>query len=243
MEEIFIVVENVTEKDLSKVLEDFTNLYSGNDFVEGIRMYRKKENSNSFVIKFTNQPDFEEFCYLVNYIKYPEGFGRFTPFLRGYINSDFGNDKYKPSAGGWKMVYVSKNDRDYDNINFVTDKNESYLFDFGGKTRRLEYSEVSFQLTSIDSDNYSLVQSISPNKTNEKDKPIKKKRKQKVKDIFLMFGCLGFTCIGIFLKMNGVEDTWGGIILFGFGFIFMLFRFIYPEKFEKPLLGNKNNVE
>ena len=74
MEESFILVENVSQKDLTNVIKSFANLYSDIEFVEGIQLYRKSENTNSFLIQFSNQPDFEIFCYLVNYIKYLKGF-------------------------------------------------------------------------------------------------------------------------------------------------------------------------
>ncbi len=239
MDENFIIVENVIEKDLLKVIVDFTNKYSDNVFVEGIQFYKNKGTSNSFIVRFTNQPDLEIFCYLVNYIKYPEGFRRFSPFLRGYTTLDFKTEKYKPSAGSRKMVYISRDDRDYDNVNFVTDKNETYVFNFSGKTKKIEYSEISFDLKLFKETDYVLVQTISPTIIRKKENKDQKKGKRKGKDFSVMMGCLGFTVIGLFVKMNGEEEAWGGIIFFGFGFLFMLAKLIFPEKFEKPLFGNK----
>ena len=66
------------------------------------------------------------------------------------------------------MVYVSKNDRDYDNVNLVNNKNESYLYDFGGKVKRLQTIEEMFKLISFDKNNYYHILNIIPSKSAKK---------------------------------------------------------------------------
>ena len=70
MTENYIVVEKVNEKELENVLMDLANLYEGTDYVNGIQLYRKKEDYDSFLILFSNEPDFERFNYFINYIYY-----------------------------------------------------------------------------------------------------------------------------------------------------------------------------
>ncbi len=66
------------------------------------------------------------------------------------------------------MVYVSKNDKEYDNVNPVNEKNDSYIYDFGGKIKKLKSAEEMFKLISFDKSNYHHITDIIPNKSAEK---------------------------------------------------------------------------
>ena len=168
MTENFIIVENVNEKDLESILMNLANLYADTEFVNGIQFFRKKEKYNSFLILFSNQPDFERFNYFVNYIKYPEEYEKFSPFLRGFYRTSDIKKKLEFNVGEWIMVYVSKNDKDYDNVNLVNEKNDNYLYDFGGNIKKLKSAEEMFKLISFDKSNYYHIIDIIPNKSVEK---------------------------------------------------------------------------
>lgn len=167
MTENFIIVENTEERDLEHILMNMANLYADIEFVNGIQLYRKKSNYNSFLILFTNQPDFDRFSYFVNYIKYPEGFESFSPFLRGYFKTIDIKKTYEFKVGEWIMVYVSKNDKEYDNVNLVNDKNENYLYDFGGKVKKLKSKEEIYKLIPFDKNDYYHIIDIIPSKSVE----------------------------------------------------------------------------
>ncbi|MCR8666241.1 hypothetical protein NO995_00965 [Aestuariibaculum sp. M13] len=167
MNENYIIVENATERHLEDILMNLANLYADTAFVNGIQLYRKKDTYDSFLILFTNQPDFERFNYFVNYIKYPEGYDSFSPLLRGYYQiSDIERD-FEFKTGDWIMVYVSKHDTEYDNVSLVNIRNENFLYDFGGKVKKLGSQEELFNLIPFDKNDYHHLIDIIPSKTIE----------------------------------------------------------------------------
>lgn len=137
MTENYIVIEGVTEKAIEGMLMNMASLYSDTKYVEGIQLYRKKENQTSFLILFTNTPDFDRFAYFVNYLKYPEGFEQHKPFLRGFYKVTAQQPNTEFANGEWLMMYVSEKDKEYDNVSIVNERNESFLNDFGGKVKKL----------------------------------------------------------------------------------------------------------
>ena len=167
MTENFITIENVSETELCGILLQLANLYIENEYVKGIQLYRKKDNSESFLILFSNQPDFERFNYFVNYIKYPEGYENFSPLIRGYFKSADITLKSEFKVGEWIMVYISPIDREYDNVNLTNINNESYLYDFGGRIKKLEQTDELYKLPSVNINDYVHIKDIHPTKSVE----------------------------------------------------------------------------
>ncbi len=239
MTENFIIVENINERELESILMDLANLYADTEFVNGIQFYRKKGKYDSFLILFSNQPDFERFNYFVNYIKYPAEYDKFSPFLRGFYKTSDIKQKSEFNAGEWIMVYVSKNDKEYDNVNLVNDKNENYLYDFGGKIKKLKSAEEMFKLLSFDKDNYYHIFDIVPSKSAENSQILKPLIRQKIKDVFAIIISLAFTVLGFFALEDSKDIGIPTMIFFGLGFIVLLWKFLNPKKFEE--LKNRKN--
>lgn len=236
MTENFIIVENVNEKELESILMELANAYSDTEFVNGIQFYRKKDKFDSFLILFSNQPDFERFNYFVNYIKYPAEHEKFSPYLRGFYRTSDIKQKSEFNIGDWIMVYVSKNDKEYDNVNLVNDKNENYLYDFGGKTKKLKSAEEMFKLISFDKNNYHHILDIIPSQTIEERKPL---IGQKTKDILAIITSLAFTVLGFIMYKDSKDVAIPTMLFFGLGFIVLLWKFLNPKKFEE--LKNRKN--
>ncbi|MCF7568939.1 hypothetical protein L3X37_11280 [Sabulilitoribacter arenilitoris] len=238
MTENFIIVENVNEKELESILMELANAYSDTEFVNGIQFYRKKDKFDSFLILFSNQPDFERFNYFVNYIKYPAEHEKFSPYLRGFYRTSNIKQKSEFNIGDWIMVYVSKNDKEYDNVNLVNDKNENYLYDFGGKTKKLKSAEEMFKLISFDKNNYHHILDIIPSQTIEERKPL---IGQKTKDILAIITSLAFTVLGFIMYKDSKDVAIPTMLFFGLGFIVLLWKFLNPKKFEElKKIKNKN---
>ncbi|MFL9845501.1 hypothetical protein [Flavobacterium rhizosphaerae] len=159
-----IVVKNINEDDLQNILMNIANLYSDTEYVDGIQLYREKQKYDSFLILFTNQPDFERFNYFTNYIKYPEGYENLSHSVRGFFKVSDVRKQYDFNVGEWLMVYVSKNDKEYDNVNIVNCENKTYLFDFGGKIKKLNVIEESYKLIPIDINSFHHIIDIIPGK-------------------------------------------------------------------------------
>jgi hypothetical protein len=160
--ENFILIENVTETDIVTVLSNLANLYADTGFTDGIELSQYNNFNNRFLVTFRNTPDLERFAYFVNYIYYPKGFEVFQPLVKGFYqikHIEAGTD-FKP--GDWLQIYVSKNDTAFDNVSIVNAANESFLFDFGGKTTKNSFTEEKYHLSTIGRSECSLLKLISP---------------------------------------------------------------------------------
>lgn len=167
MEQNHIVIDNVSNQNIEDILMNLANLYADTGYTNGIQLYRKQNSTSSFLVCFTNSPDFERFSYFVNYLRYPEGLDNFNPIVRGYYQTkDIKNNK-DFSKGDWIKVYVSKNGKEFDNVNVVNSENENYIYDFGGKITKLNTIEEQFELSQFDLINYNHIIEISPAKTFE----------------------------------------------------------------------------
>ena len=163
----FIVVQNLKTEVIERVLMNLANLYSNTKFVEGIQLYREKGHTDSFLILFENEPDFERFNYFVNYIVYPEGFNNQNFTTKGYFKTDQLEKNYEFNIGEWLMVFISKTDKEYDNVQIVNRENLNYLYDFGGRIKKLNTIEEKFVVKHIDLENYNHVIDIYPSKSFE----------------------------------------------------------------------------
>lgn len=165
----FIVVQNINTETIEIVLMNLANLYADTNFVEGIQLYREKGHSDSFLIFFTNEPDLERFNYFVNYIVYPEGFNNQHLNTKGYFKTDQLKKNYDFNVGEWLMMFISKSDKEYDNVQIVNSRNINYRYDFSGGITKLDTIEEKFTLKNIDLENYNHIIDIHPNKNFEVD--------------------------------------------------------------------------
>lgn len=158
----FILADNVSEQDLAAILAKLAELYGDTGYTSGMELSRLTGPQPKYLVSFQNEPDMDRFSYFVNYIKYPEGFD--VPGIRvtGYYMVPEEESSKHFSAGEWLQLYVSASDTEYDNVSVVNAKNESFLFDFGGRIRKLETAEQTFQLPEIDNEACQLIRVISP---------------------------------------------------------------------------------
>lgn len=168
MEKNHILIDNVSTQNIEEIVMNLANLYDESGYTVGMQLYRKHQSTNSFLVCFTNSPDFERFCYFINYLRYPEGFDNCNPMVRGYYQTKDITNKIDFGLGTWIMVYISKEDKEYDNVTIVNSENENYLYDFGGKITRLSKMEESFELSQAEIRNYNHIIDIFPAKAFEK---------------------------------------------------------------------------
>ena len=159
MKQSFIIISEISEELVTESLMDFSNLYSGENFANDILLYREKE-TYKFLILFTNTPNFDHFSYAVNYLRYIKTPNNKLPLVFGYFLNE--SENYSFLTKGFVKVYVSSNDKEYDNVNVVNNTNETYLFDFGGKHKKLPIIEESFDVPTVNMDDYFHVLNIIP---------------------------------------------------------------------------------
>ena len=161
----YILVENISESDISIMLSNLANLYSDTGYTDGIELSKSKSSEQKFLVSFQNIPDFEHFAYFVNYIHYPADVEVSKMYVRGFYKVKEGDSTKDFNPGESLQLYVSQNDTEYDNVSIVNSINQGYLFDFGDKTKKLEYSEEKYQLSGADRANYSVLKIVSPSST------------------------------------------------------------------------------
>jgi len=161
LSENIIIVENTKRETIETILSNLTKLYSDTGFTDGIQLSKHNSSDEKFLITFRNTPDFDRFAYFTNYIHYPEGIETDRLMVTGFyqIKSTESTQDFKP--GDWVQMYVSKSDTAYDNVSIVNSSNESFLFDFGGKTKKLHSAERNYHLPHVDKSEYSLFKASS----------------------------------------------------------------------------------
>jgi len=149
-----IVVKGPNEEQLKKVLTKFCELYNQNGPPTALKFYIKKEDT--FFITFPGDIDFELFCYLINYIKYPMDI-TYNIETIGWTRVDETDVWNTKRLKGKKvMVFIDPADKEYDNVMLTTENNESYKVGFAvgeGLKKRdkriLEYKIHDLNMTEL----------------------------------------------------------------------------------------------
>lgn len=167
MTENFILLKTERQQQLENILFDLANLYSDTEYVRGMQLFRKKGEIDSFLVRFTNSPDFERFNYFTNYLVYPIDHPDFKPIVRGfYLTADI---KQYPqlNRGRWVMVFVNENDENCDNVYLVNEDNRTFIYDFGGNLKALVEAIHEYRDYNIDLKNYHHIIEVFPTKTDQ----------------------------------------------------------------------------
>lgn len=162
MEENYIIWSGLIGADAVAILTDFANVYRDTDTVQRLKLYKKSGENNAYLILFTEDPDFDIFSFLINYISYPKGYEGYSAFIRGYYRTKSilsGRDKI---SGNRVMVYISKHDKDYDNVFFTDETGKHFINDFGRGIERLERPEEPYEFIPYDLKEYEHMADISP---------------------------------------------------------------------------------
>ena len=158
MQNHFIKITNISENDLLNAVSDLANLYSSTNYTKRISIYRRKEASEIHALIFDIAPDFEHFCFFVNYMRYPESPKHINPKVKGYIYKDLINNSKNFKNGDWFLVFVPEDDTEYDCVNLINQNNESYKYDFGGRITALP--NIEFKLELFNENDYHFITDI-----------------------------------------------------------------------------------
>ncbi|WP_339839071.1 hypothetical protein [uncultured Maribacter sp.] len=164
----FIYIENVTERDLLKALQDLANLYSDSGYTDEIKLYRKKDNYDLFSVVFTNLPDFERFAYFVNYLYLPFELDKFEPKIKGFYQVNNIADNFEFKTKNWVQLFMTKDDTDVDEVSIVNEIGENYNYDFGGRVKKLSKELQDYNFIDLDLNQYYFITEINPNQKNKK---------------------------------------------------------------------------
>ncbi len=134
-----IVIKGGSYIDVKKALKQWINLYS-KDLQDGLAFQLYKNGRGNHIIQADKKLDNERFYYLINYLNYPEGI-EYKIEIEGFTTGKENNKL----QGQNLLVYISPDDKDYDNVFVTTSENENFKVDFGGRIIETNESKI-FQL-------------------------------------------------------------------------------------------------
>ena len=149
-----IIIKGNPYDNVKNSLELWLGSYAAdNPELDGLNFELYKKNDAEFIIKADEKLPNEFFCYLVNYLTYPEGLeGRMN--VVGYtIISD--TKIFSTEAAGTEiMLFIPEADKDYDNVYWVTRSGHVYKTDFEDRTSHIDttkkFQEQDVNLTELE---------------------------------------------------------------------------------------------
>ena len=156
-----ILIKGGSHSDVKKALQQWIDLYS-ESISDSLRFELYKNGKGNHVIKADPKLDNERFYYLVNYIKYPERI-KYNVDVEGVTKGENSSNL----NGKNLLIYIPKNDSEYDNVYAVTEENEHYKIDFGGKVKSVSDTKV-FTPLKINALESPQILKVSTNKTKLK---------------------------------------------------------------------------
>lgn len=139
-----VIVEDVSENDIEKILQEFCNSYNKETFQAVPRL--TKLSVNKFAVTFPYDINFEIYCYFINYVNYPMGFNRRLKTIGWTTTKQSDTWITEKSVNKNIMLYVSDFDKEYDNVFLTTSDNIGYKLGFaiGEEKQLLNRPEKSY---------------------------------------------------------------------------------------------------
>ena len=123
-----ILVDKASPEGIKKALIQFCNIYNKDDFAALPRLFQL--SNDSFAVTFPYDVDFATFCFAVNFFKYPIDV-KLNAQVYGWTTTKSGEDWITDlSADKLVMLYLEKNDKEYDNVFLTTRDNIGYKLGF-----------------------------------------------------------------------------------------------------------------
>jgi hypothetical protein len=123
-----IVVKGVSKSDLKQVLTHFCQMY--NKEVIEIEPRMRSLLEREFAITLVHDIDFDVFCYLINFIKYPKK-RKSSPEVTAWATTKNGDTWItEKSADKKAMLFISGDDTEQDNVYLTTEDNIGYKLGF-----------------------------------------------------------------------------------------------------------------
>lgn len=128
-----IIIKNVAQDDVRKVLKAFCDRYNKDSYQAMPRLY--KLSASLFAVTFPYDIDFAIFCFAVNFLEYPDTDVDWRADVRAWATTKSGDEwTTKATADQFVMLYIDKVDKEYDNVFMTTQDNIGYKLDFGART-------------------------------------------------------------------------------------------------------------
>jgi len=212
-------------KALEQWIEAYTDVLNP-DFIFQINPV----SNNKHIIIADKRLNNKLFFFLVNYIKFPIKI-EYNISLKAYtiLESHF--------TGKQAMIYIDENNKESDNVNAVTTDNEVLKFDFGGKSKQINNSDVIFTLPDF---------KLSDSKHSKIIKP-KEKKNYKTNDntessASFQLNIIIAICVIILIATAFFSHKYfffvHPLVFFGYGLLlFNLYKLLqHPKAYKKALV-------
>lgn len=153
-----LIIRGMSYADTKVVMQEWTDLYY-DQLSSDMKFEISSDSSDIHTVRPNQRLGDDLFFFLVNYVHHFITSKELKADIEGFTTGDD-----TPQIKGKRLlVYVSKHDKEYDNVSVITENNEVFKIDFGGKIST-EGRERDFH--SPDKANLSPIESITPRKTN-----------------------------------------------------------------------------
>ena len=160
----YISIQGANSDKIIEAVQIMSNRYPDDESSKGIEIFQSVEDQNSFILNFTNKPEFEIFKCYVNYLNYPE-VDNYKANVRGFWTIDDSDDLSQNHLNQRVMLYIPDSDDEYDNV-YMSFANgmSSYKYGFAVSHgyRTLDRTELKFDEPTINSLEFNLIKTIQP---------------------------------------------------------------------------------
>ncbi len=121
-----IYIAGISEVEIQSILKGFCDIYNQDNFQAIIQIH--KINQNQYHLIFPYDIKFDIFCYLINYLTYPQEVDNIYQPI-GWMtlkNNEF--NCIKETTILPIMIVIKENDQDYDHVHIVTIDEEEYEY-------------------------------------------------------------------------------------------------------------------
>ena len=201
----YITIEGGTSAQIKKAINEWMDLYF-ESLPSDFKMDFFKIDSKKYVLIPDQRLENERFNFLVNYLNYP-GDNEYKVRVNGYTVISDTNIYPKEKLNFEIEIFIPADDKEYDNVYAVTQYNEVYKIDFGGKTTKVNIKK-NYTISNID-----FAQLTDPHviKIKRKD-PKEEERLQKTK-ILKRIKVISFIIPSLFLLSYLSIGNWSNFIL------------------------------
>lgn len=244
----YITIEGYSFKDVKQSLEDWINLYAGK--IETIFTLEVLEkNKKNYCVNVNGEIDNHTFNFLVNYLVYHKNLAS-KAVVRGYTSASNKNIFSLEELDKRVVIFIPKEDKEYDNVYASTGNGKTFIVDFGGKTKEIDFL-ITFEEPDL-SEYIKTEYSIKPKAKKANTVSSQTINKDNTKQIalfftplllvniliiqyhvylklsFIILACLLFTWI-FFIHNSFLKNQNSFLILFGLSSVFALVGVSYDK--------------
>lgn len=139
MEKRVILIEEMNEEQLYDAIDEFIGMYKEDMDTSSLEKPFVTRYEKGFLLTFSANIDYNLFCFWVNYLVYSDKKKQERYFVYGWY--PFGEvESQKESmnfSGKTIMIYIPKEDDEFDNVYIITPDNQYYKNEFAGTTKAI----------------------------------------------------------------------------------------------------------